>query len=84
MRQIQVGGGSQYVGKRFAQNTAPIRAVPGYWTFDAFAKYEWSEHLSFKVNLTNLTGKYYYNAIHQQHVVPGAGRTAMFAINLNY
>ena len=83
-QKIQVGGGAQYLDQRYAQNTAPIRAVPGYWTFDAFAKYAWSEHLAFKVNVTNLTDKYYYNAIHQQHVVPGAGRTAMFAINVNY
>ncbi len=82
--QIQLGGGTQFVDDRLAQNTAPIRGVPSYWTFDAFAKYTWSEHLAFKVNLTNLADKYYYNAIHQQHVVPGAGRTAMFAINLNY
>ena len=82
--EIQIGGGSQYVAKRFAQNTAPIRSVPGYWTFDAMIQYNWSEHLTFKVNLTNLTDKYYYDAIHQQHVVPGAGRTAMFAINVNY
>ena len=82
--QVQIGGGGQYVGARYAQNTPPIRTVPGYWTFDAMAKYVLSEHLAFKVNLTNLADKYFYDAIHQQHVIPGAGRTAMFAINVNY
>jgi len=82
--QVLIGGGGQRVGLRYAQNTAPIRFVPGYWTFDAMAQYNLSEHLTFKVNLTNLTDKYYYDALHQQHVVPGAGRTAMFAVNLNY
>jgi len=82
--QIQVGAGGQHVGSRFATNTAPIKWVPDYWTFDAMAKYAWSEHLSFKVNVTNIGDKYYYDAIHPQHVIPGAGRTAMFAINLNY
>jgi catecholate siderophore receptor len=84
---IQLGTGGQYVDSRFAffHNTgAAFRGVPGYWTFDAMAKYVWSEHLSFKVNLTNLTDKYYYDALHPQHVIPGAGRTAMFAINITY
>ena len=82
--EIQIAGGGQRVGIRYAQTTAPIRSVPGYWTFDAMAQYNFSEHLTFKVNLNNLTDKYYYDAIHQQHVIPGAGRTAIFAINLNY
>ena len=81
---IQLGAGGQYVGSRFATNTAPVKSVPGYWTFDAMGKYAWSDHLAFKVNLTNLTDKYYYDAIHPFHVIPGAGRTAMFAINLTY
>jgi catecholate siderophore receptor len=80
---VQIGGGGQHVGSRYASNTAPIRRVPGYWTFDAMLRYLWSEHLSFKVNLTNLADKYYYDAIHPQHVIPGAGRTAMFAINVS-
>ena len=61
-----------------------MKVAGGYWTFDAMVRYEWSEHLAFKVNLTNLTDKYYYDALHPQHVIPGAGRTAMFAVNLNY
>ncbi len=81
---IQLGAGGQYSGRRFATNLAPIRSVPGYWTFDAMGRYAWSDHVSFKLNLTNLTDKYYYDAIHAWHVVPGAGRTATFAINLNY
>jgi len=81
---IQLGAGGQHVGQRYATNTAPIKVVPGYWTFDAMAQYRLSDHVSLKVNLTNLTDKYYYSAIHPQHVVPGAGRTAMFAVNLNY
>ncbi len=81
---IQIGGGAQHQSLRYATNTGVIRSVGGYTTFDAMARYIYSEHLSFKVNLTNLTDKYYYDAIHPQHVFPGAGRTAMFAINVNY
>jgi len=81
---VQIGGGGQHVGARFASNTAPIRSVSGYTTFDAMVRYIYSEHLSLKVNLTNLADKYYIDAIHPQHVIPGAGRTAMFAINVNY
>ena len=81
---IQLGTGGQFSGRRFATNTEPIKSVPGYWTFDAMGRYLWSGYVSFKLNLTNLTDKYYYDAIHPWHVIPGAGRTATFAINLHY
>ena len=81
---IQVGVGGQHQSMRFAQNTAPLKWVPGFWTFDAMAKYNFSEHLALQVNLNNLTDKYYFDAIHQQHIIPGAGRTALFTIKVNY
>jgi catecholate siderophore receptor len=78
---FEIGGGTQYVSSRIAQNTAPIRAVPGYWIFDAMAKYELSERMSVQLNVTNLFDKYYYDALHNFHVVPGAGRTALLTLN---
>jgi catecholate siderophore receptor len=81
---FEIGGGTQYVSSRLAQNTAPIRAVPGYWTFDAMAKYDVSEKMSLQLNVINIFDKYYYDAIHNFHVVPGAGRTALLSVNFRY
>ncbi|HXJ00735.1 MAG TPA: TonB-dependent siderophore receptor [Micropepsaceae bacterium] len=81
---FEIGAGGQYVSSRLAQNTAPLRAVPGYWTFDAMAKYDLSETLSLQLNVNNIFDKYYYDAIHPFHVVPGAGRTALLTLNFRY
>jgi catecholate siderophore receptor len=81
---FEIGGGGQYVSSRLAQNVAPLRAVPGYWTFDAMAKYDISEKMSLQLNVTNLFDEYYYDALHNFHVVPGAGRTALLTLNFRY
>jgi catecholate siderophore receptor len=81
---FEVGAGTQYVSDRLAQNTAPLRAVPGYWTFDAMAKYDLSEKMSLQLNVNNIFDKYYYDALHPFHVVPGAGRVALLSVNFKY
>jgi catecholate siderophore receptor len=81
---FEIGGGGQYVSSRLAQNTAPLRAVPSYWTFDAMAKYDVSEKISLQLNVNNIFDKYYYDALHPFHVVPGAGRTALLSLNFRY
>ncbi len=48
------------------------------------AKYVVSDHLTLKLNLTNLTDKLYHDQLHPFHVVPGAGFAGVFAINLDY
>ncbi len=78
---FQIGGGARYVG---ARNATAAKMVPAYWTFDLMGGYRINERLGFKVNLTNITDKFYYAGIHPWHIVPGPGATAMFAINLEY
>jgi catecholate siderophore receptor len=58
--------------------------VPGYWTFDAMAKYDISEKLSLQLNVNNIFDKYYYDALRNFHVVPGAGGTALLTLNFSY
>ena len=81
---FEIGGGGQFVSSRLAQNTAPLRQVPGYWTFDAMAKYDISETMSLQLNVNNILNKYYYDQIHPFHVVPGEGRVALLALNFRY
>ena len=77
----QIGGGGQYVGARFAQTTAPIEEAPGYFTFDAMAKYVISGKFDVQVNVYNIADKTYYDLLHPAFVVPGAGRSAMLTLN---
>ena len=57
---FEIGGGGQYESARLAQNTPPLRGVPGYWTFDLMGKYDISEKWSLQLNVTNLLDKVYY------------------------
>ena len=78
---VQVGGGLNYVSTRFASlTTTPFTSVPGYVTLDLMAKWQASRHIRLQVNLNNLTDKYYYDALHGFHVIPGEGRTALFTL----
>jgi catecholate siderophore receptor len=78
---FEIGGGGEYESARLAQNTAPLRGVPGYWTFDLMGKYDISEKWSLQLNVTNLLDTVYYGQIHPFHVVPGAGRTGLLTLN---
>jgi catecholate siderophore receptor len=80
----EFGGGARYVDERIATITQPLKAVPDYHAFDLLLKYRYSDHLSFKLNATNLTDEYYFEQLHPFHVVPGPGRSLVFAMNLDY
>lgn len=77
---LGLGTGARYVDQRYWGT----KSVPDYWTVDAMAKYSHNDKLSFKLNLTNLTDEYYFDQLHNWHVLPGAGRSAVFSINFDY
>ena len=79
---IDFGVGARYVSDQLAQNVPPIKAVDSYWAFDAMGRYRVSSKVTLKLNLTNITGEYYFDQLHPFHVVPGPGFTAMLAANM--
>jgi catecholate siderophore receptor len=81
---LDFGLGVRYVSEQLAQNTGEGKAVPAYTLVDAMARYRFSESLTVKINLANLTDEYYFDQLHPWHVVPGAGFTATLAVNLSY
>ena len=80
----QIGMGARFVDDRLATITSPTKSVADYWNFDLMAKYEFSENISVKMNLTNLSDEYYFDQLHPWHVVPGPGFASVFALNLEY
>ena len=63
---------------RFLNNTDTV-AVPKYVRFDATLAYRQRDY-DIRLNLFNLTDKYYYDALIQSdggRAVPGTGRSAM-------
>ena len=62
---LTVGGGAQFVDSRAASSTAPtdpatglVKRAPGYWVFNAMAKYPLTDRLDLQLNVCNLTDKY--------------------------
>jgi catecholate siderophore receptor len=88
---LSVGGGADFVDSRTASSTAPldpvtglVKQVPGYWVFNAMAKYQVNEHVDVRANVYNLADKYYYDQIHPAHIVPGAARSALLGITFKF
>ena len=77
----EVGGGATLMSDRFVNNTDLVR-VPGYTRFDATLAYRQKAY-DVRLNLFNLTDKYYYDALIQSdggRSVPGTGRSAMLSV----
>lgn len=88
-RGFEVGAGSNFVGARDANSTTltslvSLETAPEYWTFNAMAKYDVSERTSLQANLDNLTDRYYLDELHPGHVIPGAGTSVLFGVNLKF
>ena len=80
---LHFGGGARFVDRRFG-NTINTRFVDAYWTFDAMASYPLTSHIDLKLNLYNLTDKYYFDRIGGGHIVPGPGRAAMISTSFRF
>jgi catecholate siderophore receptor len=74
---LTVGGGVTYMGRRHG-NEAEV--APAYTTGDLMARYALTDRLRLQVNLFNVGDAGYADAIHGFHIVPGAGRSAVFSV----
>ena len=71
------------VGKRYANNTNTV-SVPGYFRTDATVAWR-SDTYELRLNVFNLLGKFYYDALIQSdggRIVPGSGRTAQLTLTV--
>ena len=76
----EIGGGTTYLSSRYLNNTDLVR-VDGYARFDATLAYR-QPHYDVRLNLFNVTNRYYYDALIQSdggRAVPGSGRSAMLS-----
>jgi catecholate siderophore receptor len=84
---IEVGGGGNWVGPRFADSAETAR-LPGYVVWNAMVSYQLTKNASLQLNGLNLFNRYYFSApyytsVSENHVIPGAGRSATLSINVN-
>jgi catecholate siderophore receptor len=80
---IDLGGGAQYVGDRFNNNTG-TRTAPAYWVLDAMAAYRVTDQLTLRVNGLNITNERYIDRISGGHFVPGPGRSVMLTADVGF
>lgn len=74
----EIGGGMTYLSSRYAANTDLVE-VGGYTRWDAEIAYHQKKY-DLRLNLLNLTNKYYYDTLIQSdggRAVPGIGRTIL-------
>ena len=83
--EIEFGGGVNYMGQRYANNTNTVQ-VPQYFRFDAMAAYHFPT-FDIRLNVFNLTDVKYYDQIMASdggRAVPGSGRTAMLTLTKRF
>ncbi len=83
---IEVGGGGNWVGQRFADSGESAR-LPGYVVWNAMLSFKLSHDVALQLNGLNLFNRYYfaasyYNDVAENHVIPGAGRSATLSLNV--
>ncbi|HEY4340134.1 MAG TPA: TonB-dependent siderophore receptor [Steroidobacteraceae bacterium] len=84
---IEIGGGGNWVGQRFADSGERAR-LPGYVVWNAMVSYQLTKNASLQLNGLNLFNRYYFSApyytsVSENHVIPGPGRSATLSINVN-
>jgi catecholate siderophore receptor len=83
---IEVGGGGNWLGQRFADSGETAR-IPGYVVWNAMVSYKLAANVSVQLNGSNLFNRYYYTAPYytspaENHVIPGAGRSGTLSVNV--
>lgn len=61
-----------------------VKQVPGYWAFNGVVSRPITEKIALQVNVNNILNRYYIDQPHPSHLVPGAGRSALFGINYKF
>jgi catecholate siderophore receptor len=82
-QQLEGGVGVTYMGRRYG-STAPIEIAPSYTTADLMVKYRLTDRIRLQANVYNLGDANYADALHGFHIIPGAGRSAVFSVAADF
>ncbi|MEO6803455.1 MAG: TonB-dependent receptor [Granulicella sp.] len=61
-----------------------VKQIPGYWVFQAEVHRPIGERFELQANVYNLLDRFYIDQPHPSHLVPGAGRSALFGVNYKF
>jgi len=84
----EIGGGGNWLGHRFADYAESVN-IPGYVVWNAMASYRVNKAVSVQLNAFNLANKIYYESSYytsaaENHIIPGAGRSARLSIRVTF
>lgn len=84
--QWEAGVGGNWLDRRYADFAGAV-TVPGYVVWNAMVSYKVTKDLALQLNGINLFNRLYWDAPYytspsENHVVPGAGRSALLSIRL--
>ena len=84
--QWEAGVGGNWLDRRYADFAGAV-TVPGYVVWNAMVSYKVTRDLALQLNGINLFNRLYWDAPYytspsENHVVPGAGRSALLSIRL--
>ena len=85
--QWEAGVGGNWLGQRYA-DFGGTTTVPGYVVWNAMVSYKVTKDLALQLNGLNLFNRLYWDAPYytsasENHVIPGAGRSALLSIRLS-
>jgi catecholate siderophore receptor len=87
-RGLEIGGGGNWLGQRFA-DSGQTAIVPGYVVWNAMLSWRLAPAVSLQLNGLNLFNRLYYTGVYytsaaENHVIPGAGRSATLSIHVTF
>ncbi len=80
---LTVGGGVQYVDNVY-RNATNTTEAPSYTLVDLIASYAFSEAITLRLNVNNVTDEAYIANVGGGHFIPGAGRSAFVTADLSF
>ena len=82
---LQIGGGTQYMGKIIGSSSNAARVIPDYWTSDLMVSYRFTSNFSLRLNIYNVADKRYLQSVSSTgSATPGPGRYAALTATIKF
>lgn len=82
---LQIGGGTQYMGKIIGSSGNASRVIPDYWTTDLMVSYRFTNNFSLRLNIYNVANSRYLDTVSSTgSATPGTGRYAALTASIKF
>lgn len=82
---LQIGGGTQYMGKIIGSSSNASRVISDYWTTDLMVSYRFTNSFSLRLNIYNVADARYLQSVSSTgSATPGPGRYAALTASIKF